>query len=304
MSGDAVVDLDVTGQDDLRTAKGRLTIACTGCRLGDDKTKLAVPANHRASAFVGDGIEVGHLDLGKVDIAIAVGEGKATIERFDVTSDDLTIQVTGGAKLAQRLGDAELDLCIRFGATAALKQRDMRTYALLVTTGAARGANDSSYLAMTGKVTEPRIMARVCDGSAPAPVRQAPQLPPEPPPPPVDLAGMVTPTSDTTFDVDAAKLAEVFRSPMSAARGARMVPAVKDGKPIGFKLYAIKQGSLFAQLRLNNGDVVRAIGGHPLAAADTALESYVEISKLAAGARVEVELERGGVRRTHVYTLR
>jgi general secretion pathway protein C len=91
---------------------------------------------------------------------------------------------------------------------------------------------------------------------------------------------------------------------MSAARGARMVPAVKDGKPIGFKLYAIKQGSLYAQLGLNNGDIVRAVGGRPLTAADTALESYVEISKLAAGARVEVELERGGVRRTHVYTLR
>lgn len=71
----------------------------------------------------------------------------------------------------------------------------------------------------------------------------------------------------------------------------RIVPAMKDGKPIGLKLFAIRPASLFARLQFRNGDLVRSVGGHDITSPATALEAY---SKLRTMTKIPVVLERTG----------
>ncbi len=83
----------------------------------------------------------------------------------------------------------------------------------------------------------------------------------------------------------------VLANPMSVAKGARVVPAVKNGKPDGFKLYAIRPGSLYARMGLANGDTLQTINGLALDSADKALEVY---TKLRDAKSFEVGLTRRG----------
>ncbi len=64
---------------------------------------------------------------------------------------------------------------------------------------------------------------------------------------------------------------------MAVAKGARVVPAVKNGKPDGFKLYAIRPSSVYAKLGLQNGDTLQSINGFDLTSADKALEVYTKL---------------------------
>lgn len=46
-----------------------------------------------------------------------------------------------------------------------------------------------------------------------------------------------------------------------AAAGARLVPALRDGKPEGLKVYAIRPGSRFDAIGLRNGDTILRVDG-------------------------------------------
>ena len=69
-------------------------------------------------------------------------------------------------------------------------------------------------------------------------------------------------------------LDRLLADPMAVAKSARIVPAFTAGMPAGFKLYAIRAGSLFAALGLQNGDTVVTINGFDLASPDKSLEVY------------------------------
>jgi hypothetical protein len=73
--------------------------------------------------------------------------------------------------------------------------------------------------------------------------------------------------------------------------GARIVPAMRDGQPVGFKLYAIRPGSLPAAIGLENGDTLHRVNGHELSSPERALTAYHE---LRGADRFELELTRSG----------
>jgi general secretion pathway protein C len=83
-----------------------------------------------------------------------------------------------------------------------------------------------------------------CDGQT------RPDPPPAPPDSPDDLGGAITKLTDTSFDVDVGVIAKMVASPMQLAKSARFVPDVRDGKPHGFKIYALRPSSVFAKLGL------------------------------------------------------
>ena len=60
----------------------------------------------------------------------------------------------------------------------------------------------------------------------------------------------------------------------SFAVGVRVVPVLRCGAPAGVRLYAIRPGSLYARLGLQNGDEVVRVDGIPLTSPDRALEAY------------------------------
>jgi general secretion pathway protein C len=82
------------------------------------------------------------------------------------------------------------------------------------------------------------------------------------------------------------------------SRSARVVPRLVDGKPRGVKLYAIRPGSYFAELGLENGDALIALNGFDLSAPDSALEAYAHLRDTS---HLVLDLERRGERVTLEY---
>jgi hypothetical protein len=120
---------------------------------------------------------------------------------------------------------------------------------------------------------------------------------------PADLEGLDAALSagirridDTHYEVKTSLIEKVLLNPMVAVKGARVVPAMKDGKPEGFKLYAIRPGSLYYRIGLANGDTVQSINGHRLDSVDKTLEVYTQL-------RDAKRLELGLVRRGKPLTL-
>src|SRR5207237_150223 len=55
---------------------------------------------------------------------------------------------------------------------------------------------------------------------------------------------------------------EVLSDPARLATQARVTAWYKDGVAAGFRIFAVAPGSLFARIGLQNGDVIRRIGGY------------------------------------------
>ncbi len=83
--------------------------------------------------------------------------------------------------------------------------------------------------------------------------------------------------SDTEFEIDKKVVDKILENPMSVARGARIVPSIKNGKANGFKLYAIRPSSVYAKIGLMNGDTIHSINGFDLTSPDKALEVYTKV---------------------------
>jgi general secretion pathway protein C len=107
--------------------------------------------------------------------------------------------------------------------------------------------------------------------------------------------------NDTTFEIDRALVDKVIANPMAFTKGARVVPAMKNGKPEGIKLYAIRPTSPYAKLGLTNGDTLQSINGFELNSVEKGLEIY---GKLREATSLEVEVLRRGKPVTLKYTIR
>ncbi len=119
--------------------------------------------------------------------------------------------------------------------------------------------------------------------------------------PRIDLEGRINKIDDATYQIDRSLLDEIQANPMAIARGARIVPAIKNGQPAGFKLYAIRPSSFYAAIGLRNGDTMTAINGIDLSSPDKALEVY---QKVKTADSIVVSITRRGVPITITYTIR
>jgi general secretion pathway protein C len=106
---------------------------------------------------------------------------------------------------------------------------------------------------------------------------------------------------ESNYEIDKSLVEKVLLNPMAVAKGARVVPSMKNGKPDGFKLYAIRPTSAFAKLGLSNGDTLQSINGFELTSADKALEVY---TKLREATSLEVEVTRRGKPVTLKYSIK
>lgn len=106
----------------------------------------------------------------------------------------------------------------------------------------------------------------------------------------VDLSGIVR-VDDTHVEIPRALVDAILANPMHVAKGARVMPSVKHGEPNGFRLYAVRPDSLYAQLGFASGDIVTTVNGHALTTLDSALEVY---SKVRTASRLAITMERRG----------
>jgi general secretion pathway protein C len=145
-----------------------------------------------------------------------------------------------------------------------------------------------------------------------------PNIPPPPPPAEVVAAAPPPPGAkgdelaeainsgikkidDNNYEIDRSLVDKGLANPMAIAKGARIVPSVKDGKADGFKLYAIRQNSVYAKLGLTNGDTLQSINGFELNSAEQALEVY---TKLREASSLDVSLTRRGKPVNIKYSIR
>ena len=108
-------------------------------------------------------------------------------------------------------------------------------------------------------------------------------------------------TGPDSFIVDRRALTGAVDNTSGLLTQLRAVPEVTDGRPVGFRLFQINPGSVFARLGIRNGDVVQRVNGTTLAD-PTSLLGFLQ--RLRDEPRVALDIVRAGQPRTLVYDLR
>ncbi|HZS39733.1 MAG TPA: type II secretion system protein GspC [Polyangia bacterium] len=172
-----------------------------------------------------------------------------------------------------------------------------------------RGSKIGTTEALVHKVLTKRVYIKNAgrleylelDGAAPPPAAAAP-------PPvmasndPADIdPGKAVSCSGNSCNIERQFVEKMLSNTAALATAARFVPSIKDGKPNGFKLYAIRPNSIFGRIGLQNGDTIKAINGMDMSSPDKALEIY---TKLRSASHLSVAVERRGENTTLDYSIR
>ena len=89
-------------------------------------------------------------------------------------------------------------------------------------------------------------------------------------------------------------------NPAEVMASAQLIPAVVNGKLVGFRARWVKEGSLAATLGLKAGDTITRVNGTPL---DDPQRLLTLLQAFTSTHRYEVELERDGQRRVETVEL-
>jgi hypothetical protein len=301
-SGTADIAIDVVvpvehGARDFHGAKGSIDLRCLAqCALGEDAT----PTRVGSQQF---GIDIGKVAIDDFELHASIADGKLEIAKWAVHVAGIELAIAGRIELAHALDDSVVNGCARFRPVKV----DEKVRAMAAVSGAPIAGDGFYNIRLSGHLRDMHRLAQVCDGSVPIPVDIEPEHPvvAQPPPPepsadldPAAIDHAIRRVAPNKYEIDRSLVDQIFANPMAVVKGARMVPTIKDGKPYGFKLYAIRPTSVFAKLGLMNGDALVTINGFDLTSADKALEIY---TKLHDATTIEIVIERKGVRMTIDY---
>jgi hypothetical protein len=133
----------------------------------------------------------------------------------------------------------------------------------------------------------------------------SPPAPPTPPsPPPISDAELERGIQCATPGhcvISRNLLDRLLADTTTLATAARIVPSFHDGKAEGFKLYAMRPGSLWSRLGFENGDTVQTINGMDMTSPEKALEIY---TKLRSATELAVRIVRRGQPLTLQFEIR
>jgi S1-C subfamily serine protease len=222
-------------------------------RLDRDTLEATTDASGVAGVKVTDAALRTELGLGPSDVITAIS-GRAVKRQFDVYDALLGASMMQATALYVEL--------IRDGKPALLRWE---------LDGDLRAARTGSKKSRTGMF--PSLPS--------APVTRVPD----------PLVDTIKKIDDTTYEIPRSTIDGVAGNPSAIARGARVVPSMKNGQPNGFKIYAVRPGSFYGALGLRNGDTIQSINGHALDSVSSALDVY---DKLKGVDSLRIELERRG----------
>ena len=94
-----------------------------------------------------------------------------------------------------------------------------------------------------------------------------------------EMKGGVGVINENEFVVDEGELDRALENLPLLLTQARAVPFFKEGRAVGLRLFAIKAGSLFERIGLQNGDVLKAINGNSLADLSQALQLFQRLKE-------------------------
>jgi general secretion pathway protein C len=147
----------------------------------------------------------------------------------------------------------------------------------------------------TGRVERVELGGTAAPPPAVAAAAPPPPSPAEPANPEAELASAVDKgvkrIDDSHYEIDRALVDKILGDPATVMRQARIVPSIINGKPNGFKMYAIRPNSVFAKIGMQNGDTISSINGFDMTSPDKALEVY---TKVRSASNLSVSLVRRG----------
>lgn len=108
---------------------------------------------------------------------------------------------------------------------------------------------------------------------------------------PSALGAGIKKTGKDSWTIDRGEIDKTLSNLNNIAMQARIVPSFKNGQANGFKLFAIRPGSVYSKLGIQNGDIIHKINGYAINSPDKALEIY---QKLKSASHVDIEVTRRG----------
>jgi general secretion pathway protein C len=121
------------------------------------------------------------------------------------------------------------------------------------------------------------------------------------PPPSNDGDGQIKKIGDDRYLVAQAEVEHSMANLSELFTQMRAVPNMQDGKTNGFRLFAIRSGSLFQKIGLQNNDVVQRINGIEITDPGRAMSLFQDLQ---GESRINVDVIRGGETRTLSYEIR
>jgi general secretion pathway protein C len=104
-----------------------------------------------------------------------------------------------------------------------------------------------------------------------------------------------------TYIVDQKKVEQAIENPNQLMTDARLQPNLLNGKQEGFILREVKEGGIYQNLGLQNGDVLLRINEYNISNPENALQAF---SALRGMERVQLDILRNNARMTLTYQIR
>lgn len=108
-------------------------------------------------------------------------------------------------------------------------------------------------------------------------------------------------TADNKFLIDRRELDKTLQNLNEVYTQARAVPFFVDGKTVGFRIFAIKPGSVFEKIGLQNGDVIKRVNGVDITDPTRALSLFTELQN---EGHVALDLDRNKQAKNFSYEIR
>jgi general secretion pathway protein C len=118
---------------------------------------------------------------------------------------------------------------------------------------------------------------------------------------PAATAERIRKTADDKFVIDRRELEKTVANINEVFTQARAVPYFEDGKTVGFRVFAIKPGSVFEKIGLQNGDIINRVNGVELTDPTKAISLFTELQN---EGHIAVDLKRNAATKSLSYEIR
>lgn len=107
--------------------------------------------------------------------------------------------------------------------------------------------------------------------------------------------------SESEYMIDEGEVENALNNINQLMTQIRVVPNFQDGEANGFKVFAIKPKSIFAQIGLKNGDVIKKVNDQDITTPDKAFQAFQELRN---EKNLNVEILRRGQQKSLNYEIR
>lgn len=144
-----------------RNAKGKFTLACKSCTLGDGKTKVKMdfrPEHLKkkiADPVATEGVTLPKVRLGRFAGDIEIERGRAMFKQFEALSPDGEAQLLGTVTLREPFPFSNVDAYFKFKFDEALKTKEPRWRAIESSLGIGKRADGWIGFSIRGRFKDP-----------------------------------------------------------------------------------------------------------------------------------------------------